>query len=679
MSDSGFASLRESLQATDPGLMNLRAALRSVLGLGATLLLALPLTHLTGQPASVAFLGAVLAMVGPLMIADPTLAQQRVTQWLILIPILICLPLGIWLAPWHLASLIVFLCLSFVAVAMRRWGLRFLGLGMVALMSYFFALFFKVPLASTPWVCGVAVIATGVMHALRFWILTERPEALLRLHLKAFDARLGLCFSALSRLLGAQNTEADWQRLQNHWLKLGEQGLELEVLINQQPLVSRELKLGLYEQELGMGRLLETSWILTQTATAELRAQSAELIDSLHDWLRQQRPDATALQNRLESLVTQAERLQDPLLSRALLSQAAAISSYLAPELDEAALPEAPEIQIPLVQNEPGPGIHAATRQAIQATLATALASLAGGTLAPDYWPWAALSAFVIFIGSTRGNYLLRASQRVLGTALGLGAGMLLAYLLTRSPGTEIALLLLSVFSGVYLIRTAYAWAMFSFSAQLALLYSLMGKLTPALLQLRLEQTLIGAACGALVAVWVLPARTRPAIHQALAGYFRSLSELLTGLGERAPSQLLAQTRRLDTEVRELRTLATPLLDARMPRGSLRLQGILLDLQRLSYYLRQVTVLLGQGQADSELMAQITSSAQVLAARSARLSASLQDDELRPQSAPLLGSLILEPLPLPSTTVPACHWLLRIDQLMNRLAQRLELEDRLGP
>ncbi len=695
---SRLADLKVYLLASDPGLQRLRAALRSVFGLGLTLVLTLPIVKISGQSITLAFLGGVLAMLGSLMVADPQPEQQRLTQLLLPIPVMISLGLGIGLSPWKQASLLCFVGLSFIAVAMRRWGPRYFGLGMMSLMSFFFTLFFKLPPAALPWACLVSILASAVMYALRFWIFRERPERLLKLSLAGFEARLCICLEALARLLRAPDiTPKRWHNLQKNWLRLGEQAQSIENLSADNPSAQAQiLKRQLHEQELAIGRLIETSWILRQSGSLALRARCAELMLQLcrvlrdpHDLKFQHAEHAIpSLKHKLNQLKELANAQTEPLLTRVLLSQFEAINQCLNPGsgplaeqtdalknvlTDKFTVDPAPDKNATSPQDRVAKvtGLHSATRQAIQASFATGLASLAGGALAPDYWAWGALSAFVIFLGSTRGNYLLRAWQRVFGTALGLGSGMLLAYLLTRAPGVEIALLLLSVFGGIYLIKVAYAWAMFCFSAQVALLYSLMGKLTPELMQLRLLETLIGAACGALVAVLVLPTRTRAAVRQALAEAFDQVSQLLGSLPDLNTPQLLDQTRALDAKVRELHDLATPLLDLRLPQGSLRLRGILQDLQHISYYLRQLA-----NQHDSA--SAVSSQIQALAAKSEHLAEALRHSPKGQAAEPLLlGSLLLDSLPLPATTVPLHHWLTRVDQLLIRLAQRLELDSEL--
>ena len=75
-----------------------------------------------------------------------------------------------------------------------------------------------------------------------------------------------------------------------------------------------------------------------------------------------------------------------------------------------------------------GETLHPATRQAIQATVAGGLAILAGYAVSSTRWFWAVIASFVIFNrATTRGDILMRAWHRILGTVIGVLAGILLA------------------------------------------------------------------------------------------------------------------------------------------------------------------------------------------------------------------------------------------------------------
>ena len=76
------------------------------------------------------------------------------------------------------------------------------------------------------------------------------------------------------------------------------------------------------------------------------------------------------------------------------------------------------------------PGQSPELRLAIQATLAVALAVVAGRAISGARWYWAVLAAYVVFIRATTvGETFSRAWQRMLGTLVGVAIGLLVATL----------------------------------------------------------------------------------------------------------------------------------------------------------------------------------------------------------------------------------------------------------
>jgi len=68
-------------------------------------------------------------------------------------------------------------------------------------------------------------------------------------------------------------------------------------------------------------------------------------------------------------------------------------------------------------------GLRPSTRQAIQVSLAAALAIVAGQLVSPTRWFWAVIATFVIFAGTNSwGETLTKGWQRLIGTMLGVRA-----------------------------------------------------------------------------------------------------------------------------------------------------------------------------------------------------------------------------------------------------------------
>lgn len=167
----------------------------------------------------------------------------------------------------------------------------------------------------------------------------------------------------------------------------------------------------------------------------------------------------------------------------------------------------------PAAPGLPGTGLaRPTTRQAFQATAACAFALGIGQALSEDRWYWAVGTAWWIFVNTaSRGETLVRGFRRVLGTVVGIAAGLLIAVPLHGAPVPTAALVAVCVFGIFYTAAPSYSWMMFFVTVMAGLLYGLLGVLHPGLLLLRFEETAIGALGAALAVVLVLPVTTHAA------------------------------------------------------------------------------------------------------------------------------------------------------------------------
>ncbi|NBM14616.1 FUSC family protein [Streptomyces sp. GC420] len=181
----------------------------------------------------------------------------------------------------------------------------------------------------------------------------------------------------------------------------------------------------------------------------------------------------------------------------------------------------------------PPPGTGPArptTRQAVQATAACAFALALGQTVSDERWYWAVGTTWWIFVNTaSRGETLVRGFRRIVGTVLGIAAGMLVAVPLDGAPGPTAALVAVCVFGIFYTAALSYSWMTFFVTVMAGLLYGLLGVLHPGLLALRLTETVVGAAGAALAVAVVLPVTTHAAtdawIQRALQCVHRCTSE----------------------------------------------------------------------------------------------------------------------------------------------------------
>ncbi|WP_053913157.1 FUSC family protein [Streptomyces sp. TP-A0875] len=149
------------------------------------------------------------------------------------------------------------------------------------------------------------------------------------------------------------------------------------------------------------------------------------------------------------------------------------------------------------------------TRQAVQATAGAAFALTMGAWVSHDRWYWAVGATWWVFVNtSSRGETLVRGFRRVLGTAVGIGLGLLVAVPVAGDAVPTAVLAAVCVFGIFYTAAVSYTWMMLCVTVLAELLYGLLGVLGPGLLALRLAETAVGALGAALAVLFVLPVTT---------------------------------------------------------------------------------------------------------------------------------------------------------------------------
>ncbi|MFC7304523.1 FUSC family protein [Streptomyces monticola] len=162
------------------------------------------------------------------------------------------------------------------------------------------------------------------------------------------------------------------------------------------------------------------------------------------------------------------------------------------------------------------------TRQAFQAAAACAFAVAVGQIVSGDRWYWAVGTAWWIFVNTaSRGETLVRGFRRVVGTVVGIAAGLLIAVPLHGAPAPTAALVAVCVFGIFYTAAPSYSWMMFFVTVMAGLLYGLLGVLHPGLLALRFAETAIGALGAALAVTLILPITTHTATDAWIARALR--------------------------------------------------------------------------------------------------------------------------------------------------------------
>jgi hypothetical protein len=609
-----YRQLNNRLLTFDPGYLNLRSAVRGTLAVTASYFVMAAMAKAFGSTPTLSFLAVLMTMMTVIVVTDSKMADQKITTLLVPWPAAVAAVLSVALAPWAQARLVVFLLLTFIAVSIRRFGPRWTGIGIVSFMAYFATLFFPFHPNDIPVIVLAMVFAIGIAYAARFWLLPDRPRRIITLYLKAFDLRLNNTLNRVAKALrSSENTPTmiresepsrEWKDVRQSFIYLNELCIAIDLFLDTNDSKSVRSKsdafqLKLFEHEMALRRLWDYSFELLHleqrpkglflnaaVAVESLRkghltTLSEERFRTLLDTMKEQSEDP-ALNNFLEALKNVKKTLDTQDFSQSDIST-------VVKDINS----KAQQVAAPSQTKET---LHISTRQAIQATLATTIASLVGTTVSPQRWYWASVTAFMVFIGATRGETMMRAVLRILGTILGLILGFTLAYAFSGKTHLEWTLIVGCVFFGIFGARMTFGfWTAGLFSSMFALLYDILGLLTKDIIYLRLEETLIGAFIGVIVAAIVLPTSTHAVVRKALATYLRTLAAIMESLPSEAPNPfarraLILRLRAMDKELMDVRLAAAPILGraSLMPHGGL--PSALHDATMLAHYIRHLGI-----------------------------------------------------------------------------------------
>jgi uncharacterized membrane protein YgaE (UPF0421/DUF939 family) len=255
---------------------------------------------------------------------------------------------------------------------------------------------------------------------------------------------------------------------------------------------------------------------------------------------------------------------------------------------------------------EPGTGLAERlrlapyARVAIQIGVAVGGAIAAGDALSGRRFYWAVIAAFVTFMGAhTAGEQLRKSSFRVAGTLVGVIAGSALAHLIGDRVGLQIAVVLLALFLGLYLMRVNYTFMVIAITVMVAQLYLELDEFSNSLLLLRLEETAIGAAVAMATVVAVLPLRTGRVTRVAARQHLDALADLIDRAVDRlldpvsssgSDLELRAAARRLDIAYQALAATVRPLRTPLLGRLAGRIAGFMQTASAARYYARNLIV-----------------------------------------------------------------------------------------
>ena len=562
-----FRDARDRFIASDPGWARLRQGIRAGVAVGTTLLVELGLAALLGEPAVLSMLlGAVVAMLMSTGIRDGR--RSDIARTALAAPFVAAggASLGVVTADHPLLGLTAVVVVSFGAVWVRRFGPRWFTLGFLFWQGFFFALFLHPPVSELPFLL-LAIAASGLwVSILLLTVLFDDPQAKLVRIVGALRARARAGISSTLDVLDRPDDARAVRQLRTHLIQLS----EIALLLDGQLADRRSLPDGVppgrmrrwtVDFEIGMdevaGAVIDIAGQVADVPEATL-STVREVLDAL-GWADQASAERAARQIDAsdEGTVPAVRRVGSAclfLLETVRRWDTGELSRPLV-QPGEDVLDEEDDFE-PVVTlvggNLPGSALLAqqtigrqdasrfspsrmrlTTRQAIQAGVAAGLAIIAGEAISAQRFYWAVIAAFVAFAGTaTSGETLRKGVGRIAGTLLGLIAAVALANVTQGHRPVAIVAILLCIFLAFFLQPLSYGLMVFFITVMLGQLYTLLGTFSDELLELRLAETVAGAAIGILVSLLVLPTHSRATLRVARQTFLRGLADLLDACAE---------------------------------------------------------------------------------------------------------------------------------------------------
>ncbi len=607
-----FTDLWDRYSASDPGLLRLMAGLRTV----GSIVLTLAVLAGTGAPVSRLVAGAMTAMVATFAIRDKRPRDQAVTLALGLPAALLAVSLGALLNRHVVVGDIFFVLLIFCAAYVRRFGERYTALGLICFQTYFLSLFVRAHPSGLPALWGTLALAFACGALTRFAVVPETPERTLTRLRKAFRARIAQLVGTQREVLEAEpdHLDAVVADLRQDTARLHEAALMIQARLEDgtgDAATAALLQRRVIDAEIAverLGVLLLNTRSPARTGHLALHLPDAHLprltrpadqdeaaLGLLRDEVRalhllvtrlaeaERGTGLTHLRNRLlryrdEDAVPPAGTIVQDAFRGVGEAARAVLGLRLALDGPGDESDDAPETvrsreefdaeNLALAGEEPAKtrtGLdRRSTRTAFQVTVGSALAVVGGEFLSSQRWYWAVLTCWVVFLNtSSTAEVLVRGYRRLIGTICGVVAGVLLAGAVGQDPWTVFALVLVCIFAMFFTAPLSYALMSFFVTAMLGLLYTLLHTYSLSVLVLRIEETALGAACGFIAAVLILPVPTDQHTDEQLITVLRRLRDVVGAavdqLGGGPAVDLVDLARDLDTALDALRQSTSPL------------------------------------------------------------------------------------------------------------------------
>ncbi len=162
--------------AADPGLTALHRAVRTTLTVMCAVLtvyLALPALGF-GTGLTIPLLAGVVGLLSSFAVSDPTLRQKHLTMLLLALVAIMFVFAGTVLDHYQVVKSLALLTIIFVAYYLRHFGPKFLALGMIGFMTFYFSSLIGTTLGQMPELIGAIAVGVGWAFVFTFLILPGR-------------------------------------------------------------------------------------------------------------------------------------------------------------------------------------------------------------------------------------------------------------------------------------------------------------------------------------------------------------------------------------------------------------------------------------------------------------------------------------------------------------------------
>jgi Fusaric acid resistance protein-like len=594
------------LVSSDPGFNRLRSAAQSVLTIAVALGAEWIFVHLTGAlqiqssaTASVAtaskmtaanhdllaiamLLGAIVGLIASAGVQDAKAKSQAITLLILPIPIISALALGIGIGGHRVAALVVIALVLALGTYLRRFGPRGFLAGQLLFIGYFvgFSLHSAVTIGDLGWLAAEIGVGLGVVVLVRFVLFYPHPGRALERTRRSFDARARHVSSLALELFDTVRLDPRRvRRMHRQLIRLNEAALMIDAQLGDPGAVPDGSSGELLHQ-----RLFDVELALTNIARfAETLArldlppeQRSAVCLALLDLASGDNNGATAHAGTLIDLLQAADRppagedrtaaVVVHRFAGSVIDLCAAMTEWMALGTIDVEqntfqssvvllggwLPGSANVSsIASLEGGrrwgEGAGLARYSRNAIQIGVAAGVAIVLGDLISPQRYYWAVLAAFIAFMGAhNAGEQIRKALFRVGGTVIGIGVGSLLVSAVGHHTLWSLAIVLISLFLGLYLFRITYAFFAIAITVTVSQLYQQLGEFTNSLLLVRLEETALGAAVAIVVVMLVLPLHTRQVLRVAL----REHVEAVGRLADHAATRLVGRADGIDSTLR---------------------------------------------------------------------------------------------------------------------------------